>query len=319
MLEEKGIAAPRLEAEVLLAFAWGRERTHLLIFSDDRVPEEVQGRFNNFLYRRSKGVPVAYLIGEKEFMSLPFYVNPNVLIPRPETELLVEKVLDFLADVEGREVPAPELSPYSPTTCCQPQKNSNAGKRTVPPVGENVQTHLVADVGTGSGAVAVSLTYYNSQAHLVATDFSPGALQVAKRNAKRHGVAERVEFLQGDLLAPLLQKGTTGIGIAVAANLPYIPTADLQSLPLDVQHEPFNALDGGEDGLDHYRRLIPQAEAFLAPQGLLACEVGIRQAEQLVKILTEEGWTETEIIKDYAGKERIVTANKCAPKSKHFY
>jgi release factor glutamine methyltransferase len=194
-----------------------------------------------------------------------------------------------------------------------------------------VQTPLVADVGTGSGAVAVSLAYYNAHVRLVATDISPAALQLAKRNARRHGVTERVEFLQGDLLTPLLQQGTTayridmadrpgiipqrqqrsiGIGTAVAANLPYIPTADLQSLPLDVQYEPLNALDGGEDGLDHYRRLIPQAAAFLAPKGLLACEVGIGQAELLAELLTKEGWTETEIIKDYAGKERIVTAKR---------
>jgi release factor glutamine methyltransferase len=107
-----------------------------------------------------------------------------------------------------------------------------------------------------------------------------------------------------------LPQGVEGIGTAVVANLPYIPTADLQSLPLDVQYEPLNALDGGEDGLDHYRMLIPQAAAFLAPQGLLACEVGIGQAELLAKLLTKDGWTETEIIKDYAGKERIVTAKR---------
>ena len=403
LLKEKGIAAPRLEAEVLLAFAWGRERTHLLIFSDDEVPGEVEGRFHDLLCQRSKGVPVAYLTGEKEFMSLGFYVNPDVLIPRPETELLVERVLEFLAGFPGEgpvpepergikievmnpwrgggRVPEPESEterpPYFPAACCQIPENSYAGKRTAPMSaggGGDVPTPLIADVGTGSGAVAVSLAYYNAQAHLVAIDISPRALQVARRNARRHGVAERVEFLQGDLLTPLLQQvtrvtrgrfschpsgdrfpkgiegagtkeagldfprddqlledaqglgtrasrrrpptvkrlpqGVEGIGTAVVANLPYIPTADLQSLPLDVQYEPLNALDGGEDGLDHYRMLIPQAAAFLAPQGLLACEVGIGQAELLAKLLTKDGWTETEIIKDYAGKERIVTAKR---------
>ncbi|CEO88700.1 N5-glutamine methyltransferase family protein [Syntrophaceticus schinkii] len=452
LLKEKGIAAPHLEAEVLLAFAWGRERTHLLIFSDDEVPREVEDRFHDILCQRSRGVPVAYLTGEKEFMSLGFYVNPDVLIPRPETELLVERVLEYLADFPG-EKPAPEPEretkievvnpgrgggrvpepepeterpPYFPAACCPTPANSYAGKRTASlsageepgknsvttPSGKRtaplsaggvVQTPLVADVGTGSGAVAVSLAYYNAQARLVATDISPGALQVAKRNARRHGVTDRVKFLQGDLLIPLLQQvtrgrfschpschpsgdrlpkwiegagtkevgldfaldgrlpgevgelwlgvqartkeagldfpredqlledvqgigtrasrrrtpavkklpqGVEGIGTAVVANLPYIPTADLQSLPLDVQYEPLNALDGGEDGLDHYRRLIPQAAAFLVPKGLLACEVGIGQAELLAELLTKEGWTETEIIKDYAGKERIVTAKR---------
>lgn len=316
-LKEKGIVAPRLEAEVLLAFAWGRERTHLLIFSDDLVPEEVEWAFNELLSQRSRGVPVAYLTGEKEFMSLPFYVNQDVLIPRPETELLVERVLNFLAGVQGDGlVTEPEskaeLPPHSLAVCCQKPKNSFSGKRIAPlSAGGDMQMPLVADVGTGSGAVAVSLAYYDAGVHLVATDISPAALQVARRNAKRHGVAERIEFLQGDLLAPLLQQGITGVGTAIAANLPYIPTADLQGLPLDVQHEPIDALDGGWDGLDHYRRLLPQAAAFLAPKGLLACEVGVGQAELLAGIFVKEGWTEIDIIKDYAGRERIVTAINC--------
>jgi hypothetical protein len=143
LLKEKGIAAPRLEAEVLLAFAWGRERTHLLVFSDDEVPREVEDRFHDLLCQRSRGVPVAYLTGEKEFMSLGFYVNPDVLIPRPETELLVERVLEYLAGFPGEEpvpelergteievvnpgrgggrVPEPEteLPPYFPAACCK--------------------------------------------------------------------------------------------------------------------------------------------------------------------------------------------------------
>lgn len=305
MLKEKEIAAPRLEAEVLLAFAWGRERTRLLIFSDEPVPEEVKKKFDDLLCRRSRGVPVAYLTGEKEFMSLEFYVNSDVLIPRPETELLVEKVLGFLTDLEGDRVQQPEPSPCSPTTSYKSPRTNNAGIGAIP-----MPAYLVADVGTGSGAVAVSLAYYNSRTHLMASDISLRALRVARRNAMRHDVAERVDFLRGDLLAPLLQQGTTGIGTVVAANLPYIPTADLQGLPLDVQYEPLTALDGGGDGLDHYRRLIPQAAAFLAPKGLLACEVGMGQAEMLAELLTKEGWTETEIIRDYAGKERIVTAKR---------
>ncbi|MGI5925723.1 MAG: peptide chain release factor N(5)-glutamine methyltransferase [Thermacetogeniaceae bacterium] len=276
ILKKRGINSPRLDAEVLLASAWGRERADLLIFSEDRVPKEVQVVFLDLLKERSKGIPVAYLTGEKEFMSLDFYVNFDVLIPRPETELLVERVLKFLAELD------------------KPLK------------GEEEQ--LLADVGTGSGAVVVSLAYYNPKVKVLAIDISPQALKTAARNAERHGVKGRVQFLQGDLLTPLLEQGFIGRGTAVAANLPYIPTADLPGLPLDVQYEPKNALDGGKDGLEHYRRLIPQAGLFLAPGGLLACEIGTGQGPVLAGLLEQEGWNRVEVIKDYAGRERVVTA-----------
>jgi release factor glutamine methyltransferase len=297
ILKEKGIEASRLEAEVLLAFAWRWDRTHLLIFFDEPVPGDVEKRYDDLICRRSRGVPVPYLTGEKEFMSLGFTVNPDVLIPRPETELLVEAVLAYL---KGISLPGNELL------------SINNGERGTPSIsgGKDGERYLIADVGTGSGAVAVSLAYYNVQAYLMATDISHAALQVAERNARSHGVADRVGLLQGDLLIPLLEQGFTGRGTAVAANLPYIPTSDLESLPLDVRYEPFSALDGGKDGLDHYRRLIPQAAAFLASGGLLACEIGVGQAEVLREILTNEGWTEVEIVKDYAGRERIVKAKR---------
>jgi len=278
ILKKRGINSPRLDAEVLLASAWGRERADLLIFSEDRVPKEVQVVFLDLLKERSKGIPVAYLTGEKEFMSLDFYVNFDVLIPRPETELLVERVLKFLAELD------------------KPLK------------GEEEQ--LLADVGTGSGAVAVSLAYYNPQVKVFAIDISRKALKTAASNAERHGVKGRVRFLQGDLISPLLEQGYIGMGTAVAANLPYIPTADLPGLPIDVQYEPKNALDGGKDGLEHCRRLIPQAGLFLAPGGLLACEIGVGQGEVLAGLLEQEGWNRVEVLNDYAGRERVVTAVK---------
>lgn len=269
-LREEGIGAPRLEAEVLLARAWGRRRTDLLVFSEDEVPSRVVNEFFGLLDRRCRGIPVAYLTGEKEFMSLPFAVSPDVLIPRPETELLVEEVLDFLGEKEG------------------------------------TQELLIADAGTGSGAVAVSLAFYNPRARLLATDISGGALDVAMENARRNGVLERVEFLPGDLLSPLIAGGMAGIGMAVAANLPYIPSSEMGNLPPDVRQEPLIALDGGEDGLDLYRRLVPQAAVFLAPGGLLACEVGPGQAAVLAGILDQEGWRRIRIRKDYRGLDRLV-------------
>ena len=276
-MKKRGINSPRLDAEVLLASAWGRERADLLIFSEDRVPKEVQVVFLDLLKERSKGIPVAYLTGEKEFMSLDFYVNFDVLIPRPETELLVERVLKFLAELD------------------KPLK------------GEEEQ--LLADVGWKPGAVAVSLApTHNPQVKVFAIDISRKALKTAASNAERHGVKGRVRFLQGDLISPLLEQGYIGMGTAVAANLPYIPTADLPGLPIDVQYEPKNALDGGKDGLEHCRRLIPQAGLFLAPGGLLACEIGVGQGEVLAGLLEQEGWNRVEVLNDYAGRERVVTA-----------
>ncbi|MGB9791625.1 MAG: peptide chain release factor N(5)-glutamine methyltransferase [Thermacetogeniaceae bacterium] len=273
-LRESGIETPRLDAEVLLAHAWGKTRTELLIAPEREVPEGVAKEFMKNIRLRASGMPVAYLTGEKEFMSLPFFVCRDVLIPRPETELLVESVLAFLKEWFG------------------------SGREEA----------LVADVGTGSGAIAVSIAYYEPRARVVATDISGAALEIAATNAARNGVAERVEFLQGDLLEPVLEAKGGSAGAVVAANLPYIPTADLEGLPAEVRCEPRIALDGGEDGLELYRRLLPQAAAFLLPGGMLACEIGEGQGSLLAEILEEAGWESVAVSRDYRGEERLVTA-----------
>lgn len=273
-LRRAGIETPRLDAEVLLAHAWEKTRTELLIAPEREVPEAVVREFMRQIRLRAAGMPVAYLTGEKEFMSLPFFVCSAVLIPRPETELLVESVLAFLRGwfESGR------------------------------------QAALVADVGTGSGAIAVSVAYYEPRARLVATDISGAALEIAAANAARNGVAGRVEFLQGDLLEPVLEAKGKSVGAVVAANLPYIPTAELESLPAAVRCEPRIALDGGEDGLELYRRLLPQAAAFLMPGGMLACEIGEGQGGLLAGLLEEGGWASVAVARDYRGQERVVTA-----------
>lgn len=274
VLRDAGIDAPRLEAEVLLAHAWGKSRTELLIAPEREVPDSVAGDFMRYIELRAAGMPVAYLTGEREFMSLPFFVGPDVLIPRPETELLVERVLGFLEEWFRK------------------------GQRDA----------LVADVGTGSGAIAVSLACYEPRARAIATDISGSALRVAVSNAARHGVAGRIEFLEGDLLMPALETRGCGVGAAVVANLPYIPTKELERLPADVRQEPRLALDGGEDGLELYRRLVPQAAAFLQPGGLLACEIGEGQGRLLAGMLEAEGWKAVAVERDYRGEERMVTA-----------
>jgi len=273
-LREAGIEAPRLEAEVLLAHVWGRSRSELLIAPEREVPGSVVHNFWKSIERRAAGMPVAYLTGEREFMSLSFSVGRDVLIPRPETELLVERVLGFLKEW----------------------------------LRESGAAALAADVGTGSGAIAVSLAYYEPRVRLIATDVSRAALRLAASNAARHGVAERIEFFEGDLLEPVLENRGGGAGAVVAANLPYIPRRELEKLPRDVRREPLLALDGGEDGLDLYRRLLPQAASFLQPGGLLACEIGEGQGQALAGLLDAWCWLDVAVERDYRGEERLVTA-----------
>jgi len=333
-LRQAGLEWPRLEAEVLLAHAWGCSREELLIHPEREAPEVAAPQFLALVGQRAGGVPAAYLTGVREFMSLPLAVTPAVLIPRPETEMLVEEVLRWLA---GR-----------------------------PENGAIFDQPLVADVGTGSGAIAVSLAHYHLAVQVAAIDVSEEALSVAAGNAGRHGLADRISFLAGDLLAPLLEriskfevrsskfdlkKGIGGSdaqscnasigngrpvgqndiahdaspcsaagvlssappgggrrGTAVVANLPYIPTAAWSRLPPEVRREPRLALDGGGDGLDLYRRLLPQAIDWLAPGGLLACEIDPGQAKVLSELLQQDGWRQVRLIRDYRGEERVVAA-----------
>ncbi len=276
-LRQSGLDEPRLEAEVLLSHAWGKRREDFLIHPEQEVPEPAVSQYRLLVDRRRKREPLAYLTGAREFMSLKMTVTPSVLIPRPETELLVEQVLRWLASRQGGEGAARERP-------------------------------LVADIGTGCGAIAVSLAAYNPSVRVIATDISPDALQVAAVNAGRHGVADRISFRPGDLMAPLLEPGNSGGGVAVAANLPYITTGALAELPLDVQQEPHLALDGGADGLDLYRRLAPQAASWLAPGGLLACEIAPEQAEAWCELLESGGWQEIRVTRDYRGEDRVVAA-----------
>jgi release factor glutamine methyltransferase len=286
VLRQAGLDSPRLEAEVLLAHAWGRSREELLIHPEQETPELAARQFLALVGQRAGGAPAAYLTGVREFMSLLMAVTPAVLIPRPETELLVEEVLRWLA-----------ARPDNGTVFDQP---------------------LVADVGTGSGAIAVSLAHYHLAVQVTAIDASEAALEVAAINAARHGLADRIDFLAGDLLAPLLGGGdgqATGHakrvnrpGTAVAANLPYIPSSACDMLPPEVRREPRLALDGGADGLDLYRRLLPQAAVWLAPGGLLACEIDPGQAEVMIGLLQQGNWQQARLIRDYRGEERLVAA-----------
>lgn len=269
-LHQNGSESPRLDAEVLLAHLLGRDRVYLYRESRQELGDDTAARYRSLLERRAAGEPVAYITGHREFMGLDFLVGPPVLIPRPETELLVERALEALAGWPGRRI--------------------------------------AVDVGTGSGAVAVSLARLAPGCRVYATDVSAEALAVARENARRLGA--RVFFGRGDLLDPLrgvLHPGTVAV---MAANLPYIPGSEMLELPRSVRDfEPRQALDGGPDGLAHYCRLVPQAGDFLAPGGTLLMEIGPDQAGQARALVPPPCW-DAEVLPDLAGRPRLVVARK---------
>lgn len=224
--------------------------------------------------RRAKGEPLQYIFGEQEFYGLPFSVNPSVLIPRPETELLVEEAL-----------------------------------HRVPELFSEDQTIVVVDVGTGSGAIIVSMAVFGSPRwKYLALDISLNALQTAESNAHRNGVAQQISFLEGDLLSPF-QDGEVPIHVLLS-NPPYIPSGDIPGLDSQVKdHEPLSALDGGEDGLDLYRRMINQLPPIIGEKAFVGFEVGMGQAEDVKEMLHNTGlFAETYILNDYAGIGRHVIA-----------
>lgn len=270
-LKSKGADSPRLDAEVLLAHARGCQRIELYTAFEEEPSEAVRTTFRELVGKRAKGMPVAYLVGRREFFSLNFDVTPDVLIPRPETETLVVRAID-LAKSLGE----------SPT---------------------------IADIGTGSGIIAVTMAKRVKNYHVTAVDISPAALKVARQNAEKHEVAEWIEFVESDLFAavPSGQKFDM-----VLSNPPYVATSEMVTLPADVRDfEPHLALDGGVDGTEVIERLVPQAAERLNSGGWLLIEVGADNAmrvEETVRVNEEFELGET--IKDIVGLPRVVQAKK---------
>ncbi len=251
-------------AQAILAHVTGKGRAWLFAHRDTPLTAAQSERFMTLLSRAADGEPLAYLVGQREFWGLPFAVTPDVLIPRPETEALVEVVLDW---VRRHELPAPS----------------------------------VADVGTGSGAIAIALALELPLARLTAIEISAEALEVARSNAVRHGVADRVAFVQGDLLS-----GQDGPFDAIVANLPYISQEELSALEVG-RWEPRVALDGGPDGLELIRRLLRQAPPLIRAGGLVALEIGYDQGKRAVELCRQAFPTaQITLLPDLAGLDRIV-------------
>ena len=266
--KEKDIESPRLDAEVLLSHILGRERIYLYVHFDEPLEPAELARYREAIKQRVQRVPIAYIIGEKEFMGLTFKVTEDTLVPRPDTEILVQAAIERLR-ARGD---APRF----------------------------------ADIGTGSGAICLSVLHFLPKAQADTVDISPAARAIAEENAAALEVADRVTFHTGDLLAPLAGQCYD----AILSNPPYIPDGDIAALAPEVRlKEPRTALAGGKDGLDFYRRLMADAPALLKDGGFLAVEVGIHQAAP-VAALAVPSFSRTEILKDYAGIERVVIAWK---------
>jgi release factor glutamine methyltransferase len=260
----------RRDAETLLLHVASLTRAELLAHPDRELDHAHLSAYNEAIARRLRHEPIQYITGTQEFYGLAFAVTPAVLIPRPETEHLVEAVLERL----------PHDRPVT-----------------------------IADIGTGSGAIAVALASQLPQARVTATDFSPSALAVAQSNAHNFGVDGRISFLLSDLLEALPPDQQTGYFDAIVSNPPYIPTTDAPQLHPQVrEHEPASALFAGADGLEIYRRLIPVAGQALKPGGLLALEIGYGQREILKTLMT--GWSDLSFLDDLQRIPRVLLARR---------
>lgn len=277
-LKQKGSSTPRLDAEVLLAQARGCQRIQLYTAFHETPADDVRNAFKTLVKQRAEGTPVAYLVGRREFFSLEFRVTPDVLIPRPETELVVMTVLDLI----------------------QRQTASTSA-----------ETISVADVGTGSGIIAISIAKHAPQARITAIDISEAALKVASENVERHGVGEQVTLLAGDLLSTVPAEARFEI---IASNPPYVSAPEMATVAAEAaRHEPHLALLGGPSGTEVIDRLRDQAGEHLASEGWLVMEISPMIADAVcASISGDSRFGSCEVRKDLAGLARVVCAQRLA-------
>ena len=272
ILKKGNIESARLEAEILLANVLKVDRIYLYVHSDEVLTNSQFKLYNEFIQRRLSHEPTAYIIGHREFMGLDFIVTKDVLIPRPDTEILVETVIERLKDMES------EIK--------------------------------IVDIGTGSGAIAISLAKFLPNAHVDAIDISEAAIKIAKLNARMHDITEQINFYVENFfrMLPLTHPVSSKNFTAIVSNPPYIPSDVIDTLEPEVaKYEPRIALDGGDDGLNFYRRLIDESPKFLNYDGFLAVEIGYDQAQAVTR-LAKEYFTHIEVIKDLSQNDRVVVA-----------
>ena len=267
-LQEKGIDDAKTDAWLLLALACHTERNDYYLHMLEDIPKEQKEAYETVLKKRAEHIPLQHITGEQEFMGLPFLVNADVLIPRQDTEILVEEVMRHLSD----------------------------GMR-------------ILDICTGSGCILLSLLKYSNECEGVGIDISSDALRVAQENAQR--LQLDATFLEGDLFLPLksFQSSKTSDTLfdIIVSNPPYIETKVIDTLMPEVRlHEPVSALDGGEDGLYFYRKIVAEAPRFMRKGAYLFFEIGCAQAQTVAMFMQEAGFVQIEVLKDYAGLDRVV-------------
>jgi len=284
------VSSDTLAAELLLMHTLGRDRTWLYTHPEHRIDPAAVDAYFKLIARRAAGEPTQYLTGKQEFWGLEFEVTPAVLIPRPETEHVIEVALARLGE-HGIKI---NMKTGAPSPALR-----------------------VADVGTGSGCLAVALAHELPHAEIVATDISATALEVARRNAAKHAVAGRIQFLEANLLEGVFQRSQVTnheprLFDLVVSNPPYIADRDAASLPVEVRHhEPHSALFGGATGIEIYAQLIQQAGALLHPGGILVLELGHNSADKVCKMFqVERHWANVSITNDLAGIPRVMAAER---------
>jgi release factor glutamine methyltransferase len=286
-LREANVPSFTLAAELLLLHVANRDRAWLYAHPEEILSAEIANRFFSLIQRRANGEPTQHLTGMQEFWGLEFEVTPDVLIPRPETEHLIEVALDRLALRELRAGRPPRLTGNGLT---------------------------LVDVGTGSGCIAIALAKELPGATVYATDISAAALDVARRNAARHGFSDHIHFLESDLLKGFSPLATSHSPLSfdlIVCNPPYIGQRDAESLPREVRdHEPPAALFAGEEGYELYGALIPQAARHLKPGGLLVLELGYNSLPAVQPLLDPSHWTNLGVTNDLAGIPRVLAAER---------
>ena len=275
-LGKKGIDSPRLTAEILLAHKLNVDRITLYLNFDQPLTENELSGYRTLIKRRLQREPLQYIVGIQEFWSLEFAVTPQVLIPRPETELLVEQAIERLKAVTSEENKMPSI----------------------------------LDLGTGCGAIAISLAKAVQQVRLWATDISADALKLARLNAEKHGVSDKIKFLQGNLWEPLLDEGVTFD--IILSNPPYIGAEEFENLSPEVRdYEPRLALNGHKDGMTYIQTIILEAPVFMKPGGWIMLEMAPGQTEKALGLIGDiKDYGEKTRIKDYSHRYRVVMAQK---------
>lgn len=304
-LRAKGVDSHRLDAELLMAEALGASRVELYTNHDRPLSRDEVDRFRDLLRRRAAREPIAYILGQREFWSLSLIVDRRVLIPRPETETLVETAVKACTGrLAGPAVPTRYESDAAEAAPPDAAEAPSQAPRQVP-----TMHRRVLDLGTGSGAIAVAMAVELPGIDIVASDESAASLEVAPRNAERHGVSERIDFRFGDLFSAV---GDDEVFDVIVSNPPYCKDAELAEMEPEVRDwEPRGALFGGPDGMRETGRIIAGAPVHLSADGWLVLEVGTQGAEVRAK-LEREGWRDVRTVRDLSGRERVVVGRRPA-------